>query len=84
METGGNDNIYVFVGVMEARKTIGAKIAALRKAQGLTQKELAEKSELDRTYIVRVESGSINIGVEILAKIADALDTEIELVKAPQ
>lgn len=65
-------------------KTIGAKIAALRKAQGLTQKELAEKSELDRTYIVRVESGSINIGVEILAKIADALDTEIELVKAPQ
>ena len=65
-------------------KTIGAKIAALRKAQGMTQKELAEKSELDRTYIVRVERGSINIGVEILAKIADALDTEIELVKAPQ
>lgn len=65
-------------------KAIGEKIAALRKAQGLTQKELAEKSELDRTYIVRVERGSINIGVEILAKIADALDTEIELVKAPQ
>ena len=65
-------------------KTIGMKIAALRKSKGLTQKELAEKSELDRTYIVRVESGSINIGVEILAKITDALDTEIELVKAPQ
>lgn len=65
-------------------RMFGQKIARMRKARKLTQKQLADKSGLDQTYISRVESGSITVGMEVLTKIADALDTEIKLVKAPQ
>ena len=64
--------------------SIGEQIAALRSIYGWTQKQLADKSGLDRTYISRVESGAISVGMEVLNKIADALGCEVKLVKAPQ
>lgn len=61
--------------------SIGAQIATLRDTFGWTQKQLAEKSGLDRTYISRVESGAISVGMEVLNKIADALGCEVRLVE---
>lgn len=61
--------------------TIGEQIEALRKTIGWTQKQLADKSGLDRTYISRVESGAISVGMEVLNKIADALGCEVRLVE---
>ena len=58
--------------IYDMRK-IGNKILAFRKATGLTQAELAEKAGLaDRTY-ADIERGNVNMRIETLLKICDAL-----------
>ena len=85
---GGNHMASVFDEVREEIEddkeepmSIGAQIATLREMYGWTQKQLAEKSGLDRTYISRVESGAISVGMEVLNKIADALGCDVRLVE---
>ncbi|MFO0935511.1 MAG: helix-turn-helix transcriptional regulator [Gemmataceae bacterium] len=58
-------------------KTIGAKIADLRVEHDWTQTVMAEKSELHRTFIARVERGSQNLAILTLFKIAKALDVNL-------
>ena len=48
-------------------------IKFFRHAKGLTQEELANKSELDRTYISGVERGIRNITLNSLERIISAL-----------
>ena len=47
-----------------------------RKAKGLTQEELAEKSELHRTYIGGIEQRRINVSLKNVGKIAEALEID--------
>lgn len=65
----------------QERKRIGARIAELRREQGMTQKELAERAGMQRTHIVRIEQGRYNVGVDALAAIGDALGRSIDLVE---
>ena len=52
---------------------IGATIKALRKAAGLTQRELAEKSGVSYSYLTKLESGeSDNPTVAVLKAIEEA------------
>jgi len=57
---------------------IANNIRSLRKAQGLSQEDLAALSNLHRTYIGAVERAERNITVNSLVKIAEALNTEPE------
>lgn len=67
------------------RVVIGQRIAQLRKEQGLSQAELADKCGMQRPHIARVESGRYGITLDVLARIVQALDARIELVpKADQ
>ncbi len=46
----------------------------LRKAQGMTQAELAERAEIDQGRLSRLESGEgRSIGLDALARLCDAL-----------
>jgi len=54
--------------------TVGQRIRTYRKNQGLTQEELAERSELHNTYIGQVERGEKNLTLSSLEKILDALN----------
>lgn len=56
---------------------IGKKLAKQRNLQGISQEELADMADLDRTYISGIESGKRNISVFTLKKISDALGMEI-------
>ncbi|MCB8814714.1 helix-turn-helix domain-containing protein [Desulfosporosinus shakirovi] len=58
-------------------KNIGFKIQFLRKQRGLSQSELAEKSELSYATISHLESTSV-YGLSIIAiyRIAKALDVD--------
>ena len=58
-------------------KNIGFKIQFLRKQRGLSQSELAEKSELSYATISHLESTSV-YGVSVIAiyRIAKALDVD--------
>ena len=52
-------------------ETIGPKIASGRKALGMTQRQLAEKTGIDQAVISRIESGKANPTL-------DTLDTLVE------
>lgn len=51
-------------------KTFGHNIQTLRKARGLTQEQLAEKSGLHRTYIGMIERAEKNITLRNIEKLA--------------
>lgn len=61
---------------------LGATIRRLRLQKELSQEELAEQTEMHRTYIGGVERGERNISILNLVRIARALDTSVaELVR---
>lgn len=53
--------------------SIGLAIRHFRKAQNLSQEDLADRSGLDRTYISGVERGVRNITLDSLEQIIMAL-----------
>ncbi len=54
-------------------RAFGSSIKRLREAKGFTQEAIAEKADLDRTYISDVERGARNPGVRNVIRIAKAL-----------
>lgn len=53
--------------------TIGNKLLTIRKSKGMTQSDVAEASGLsDRTY-ADIERGSVNMRIETILKICNAL-----------
>ena len=64
----------------EERIRIGSLIAELRKKRGLSTAQLAEKSGIDKSNLIKIEHGRYSVGLDILAKIAGALSAEIDLV----
>lgn len=60
----------------------GQNVRKRREAKSLTQETLAEKADLDRTYISDIERGTRNPGVKNVACLARALGTTVsELCK---
>ena len=62
------------------RNIIGNKIRELRLAQNLTQEQLARKAGILRITLSRIELGKYSVGVDILSKIANALDCKIGFI----
>ena len=54
----------------------GKRVRELRKAQGWTQEELANRAGLDRTYIGRCETGRQNATLKTIYALAAALGVE--------
>lgn len=64
------------------RQVVGANIGRLRRARGLTQEELAFKSDIDLTYMGGIERGKRNPSLLVLVRIAKALSSDLpDLVK---
>lgn len=60
---------------------IGATIKAARKAQKLTQSQLAQMAGIDRTTLGGIERGSIrDIGIRKVARVAELVGLELTLV----
>lgn len=56
--------------------SLGDAIRAARKAQGISQEALAERADIDRSYMGGIERGEHNLAIMNLLKIADALDVK--------
>ena len=56
---------------------LGRRIAALRRAKGLTQERLAEATELGPSHIARVEAGQRRLALGPLRAVAVALDVPV-------
>lgn len=64
----------------QVRQRIGQRIAALRKLQGLTQAQLAEKAGIQRTHVIRIEGGKYAVTIDVLQAIAEALGLTLDLI----
>lgn len=62
------------------RWRMGKDIAELRKQRGMTQQDVADRADIMRPHIARVELGKYNFGFDTLQAIADALDADIRIV----
>ncbi len=56
---------------------LGETIRTIRESQQISQEELAEKADLDRTYIGGVERGERNLTILSALKICSALEVEL-------
>lgn len=63
---------------MDIKLLFGLNVQRIRKAKGLSQESLAEKSQLHRTYIGSVERGERNLSIINIEKIALALGVPIK------
>lgn len=54
-------------------KKLGERIRNERIKQGISQENLALLTDIDRSYVGRIERGEVNITVEKLYQIADVL-----------
>ena len=64
----------------QTRDRIGQRIAALRKAAGLTQEELVIRAQLQRTHIGRIEAGRYAVTLETVQAIAQALGMTVDII----
>ena len=56
---------------------VGKRIKELRNKLGISQEELAFRSEIHRTYIASLEVGKRNVSIETLEKVVNALEVSI-------
>ena len=53
---------------------LGAAIRRCRRAQGISQEELAHRSAIDRSYMSSIERGGQNPGILSILRVAHAMD----------
>lgn len=58
----------------DVKVLFGKRVRQLRLDSGLSQEQLANKAELDRSYVGGVERGERNISLENICKLAVALE----------
>ena len=58
---------------MNDLKKIGTNIARIRKERKMTQEDLCGLTELDRSHLSEIENGKMNVTVNTLSKISEAL-----------
>ena len=69
---------------MDLRPVFAANLCRLRNAKGLSQVDLARNAAVNRTYLNRLESGRIYPGLEVIGKLAIALEVEpAEFLRLP-
>jgi transcriptional regulator with XRE-family HTH domain len=56
---------------------VGRRVRQLRLERGLSQMELAERSDVHRTYVSSLESGQRNVSVNLLFRLADGLGVPV-------
>ena len=56
---------------------MGERIKALREQQGLSQRKLALMIGSNQTHIWQIEHGTVNVGLDILCRLADALEVNV-------
>ena len=63
---------------MSIKVAVGLRIKELRKQIGISQEALANRAEIDRTYVTDVENGRRNISIENLQKLVIALEVQLK------
>jgi len=57
---------------------LGLNIAYYRKLNGFTQEKLAEKLDLDRTTISKIELATCGVSLDVIFEIAELFDISVD------
>lgn len=57
--------------------SLGRKIFARRKELKLSQNVLAERLDISREHLAKIETAKRTVSLDLLIEIADALDTKV-------
>lgn len=69
---------------MTIRETLALNLRRLRQEQGLSQEELADRAEIDRTYISALEREVYAASIDVLDRLAKALRADpADLLRRP-
>lgn len=61
------------------RLILGQRIREIRQERGYNQEQLAEKMNISRSTISKIESGKFNFSIDYLSKFSLALDFQINI-----
>lgn len=61
---------------MDIREVLAINLRKLRHARGLSQEELADRAEIDRTYISALERSVYAAGIDVVDRLARSLGVE--------
>ena len=59
---------------------LGEKIIKVRQKRKLSQEQLALLSDIDRTYLARIEEGKANPTIKVLNKLSRVLKTRLSIL----
>jgi len=69
--------MWRLITVMNIREKFGKRVRVERLKLDLSQEELAHEADSNRTYISDVERGTRNPSIEVVERIAAALDVKM-------
>ena len=69
---------------MNIREVLALNVRKLRQARRLSQEELADRADIDRTYVSSIERCRYSAGVDVVDRVARVLGVEAsDLLKRP-
>jgi transcriptional regulator with XRE-family HTH domain len=67
--------------IKDYRLKLGNKIRTVREKSGYSQEQLAEKMEINRSTISKIENGKFGISVDYLVRFSIYLDFEFKVIE---
>jgi transcriptional regulator with XRE-family HTH domain len=62
---------------MDIKEVIGNNIKRHRIDKNLSQEQLANDSDIDRTYLQSIEKGKRNVSINVLIRLSSALNVQL-------
>ena len=62
---------------VQEKRSLGSRIVAERTKRGITQRQLALMTGTSRSYLWKIEVGAADVGIDVLIRIARALDVPV-------
>ena len=59
------------------KQSLGSRIVAERTRRSITQRQLALMTGTSRSYLWKIEIGATDVGIDVLIRIARALDVPV-------
>ena len=63
---------------MDIKLLVGQRIKEIRNEKSMSQEDLANTAEMERSFVTHIESGRRNISVDTLERILNALDVSFK------
>jgi transcriptional regulator with XRE-family HTH domain len=67
--------------IKDYRLKLGNKIRTVREKSGYSQEQLAEKMDVNRSTISKIENGKFGISVDYLVRFSIYLDFEFKVIE---